>query len=318
MARNFPIFSVKTDTKDITGLIKPRLVSLTLNDRSGVHADSMEMTVADDGQVPWPEEGSGLEVAIGYEGQPHRGRKRFAIDQVEHSGPPARFSLSATAADFTGGARAPREASYSQVSFGELVNQLAGRHGYEAKVEPFWLAAVTLQQVDQAGRSDLGLIHELAASHGAVFKPVDGLWWVRSFDMVSFPVAILGPTDVNTWRGHFSSRRVNQSVVAAYQDYDQAERVRITVGKGEPQKVLDETFPDEATARAKAEAELARSKREARGLSLSLPGRPELASQSVIALNGFGGKLDDQWRLKSVTHTLDKRGYKARVECEGV
>lgn len=261
-----------------------------------------------------------MEVTIGYEGAVERKANRFAVDQIAYSINPPTLTVSATSADFSGSARAPREASYSVIGFADLVEQLAGRHGYSAKVEPASLGQVTLTHVDQAGQSDLALVSELAEEHGAVFKPVDGVWWVRSYDAVSAdPVMTLRPEDVSGGRAHFRSRRRYQSVVAHYQDFDQARRVPVTAGSGEPRKILDRTFPDEATARANAEAELGRARRESRELTLDMPGMPEMASQTVIALEGFRDRVDDAWLVTSVSHVFTKRrGYTCRVECEGI
>ncbi|MFP4182780.1 MAG: phage late control D family protein [Thiohalospira sp.] len=261
-----------------------------------------------------------MKVRIGYEGREPRQANSFSIDQIEYTFNPPTLTVSATSADFTGSARAPREASYSVIAFSDLVEQLAARHGYSAKVEPASLAQVTLTHVDQAGQSDLALISELAEEHGAVFKPVDGVWWVRSYDAVSAdPVLTLRPEDVSGGRAHFQARSRNGTVVAHYQDFDQAKRVPVEAGSGEPRKVLDRTFPDEATARANAEAELGRSRRRARKLTLDMPGRPDIASQTVIALEGFRDQVDDNWLVTSVSHVITKkRGYTCRVECEGI
>lgn len=317
MSGNFPYYKVYSRGKEITPLIRGALVELRLEDRSGVHADALELELADAGELSWPSEGVEMGVEFGVSGV-KREHQRFAIDQAEHAGPPARFTVSATAADFTSQARAPRERSWSVKPFGELVTEIAGEYGYGAKVQPESLASVTLQHVDQAGQSDLALIHQIAEEHGAVFKPVDRIWWVRSYDALGEPVATIRPGDVSTWRAHFVPRRRYASVAAAYQDYDQAERVQVVVGDGEPQKVMDKTFADEATARTNARAALGRSEREARQLTLRMPGRPDLASQQVIALDGFRDRVDGRWLITQVTHTINKRGYSCRVQCEGV
>jgi hypothetical protein len=49
-----------------------------------------------------------------------------------------------------------------------------------------------------------------------------------------------------------------------------------------------------------------------------MPGRPDLVSQQVIRLEGFRERVDDAWLITEVVHTINKRGYSCRVECEGV
>ena len=314
-----PVFGLRTDTKDITGILEPHLIEMRLHDRSGAHADSLELELADNGALPLPEEGAVLHASIGYQSLPEaRKRQQFMIDQIEHSGPPAALELSATTADFTSQARAPRERSFPGITIGELVERIAGEHGYKAMVQPQSLANVHLWHVDQAGQSDLALIYQIAREYGAVFKPVDGVWWVRSYDEIGEPAATIRPSDVTSWRAHFIARNQYRSVVAHYQDYDLARRVPVQVGDGEPRLVLDRTFLNADTAHANAASAFGRARRESRRLSLRMPGRPDLSSQSVIRLEGFRDRVDDDWLITSVTHTINKRGYTCRVECEGV
>lgn len=278
----------------------------------------MELELADDGVLGMPEAGKRLEVAVGYQGEVPRRRRHFSIDQVEHAGPPARIQLSATAADFTSQARAPRERSHGSLTLGELIEKLAGEHGYEARVIPEELGRVRLRHVDQAGQSDLALAWEVARAHDAVFKPIDGIWMVRSYEALGEPTATIRPADVSTWRAHFLARAGYASVKAHYHDFDTAQRVPVVVGDGEPQLVLDATFVDEEVARWQAQAAKGRARRESRRLSLRMPGRPDLVSQQVIRLEGFRERVDDAWLITEVVHTINKRGYSCRVECEGV
>ncbi|MCC5811214.1 MAG: hypothetical protein JJU06_12665 [Ectothiorhodospiraceae bacterium] len=317
---NKPFYSIEMRGEDVTAVIRGHLAELRLNDRSGSHADSLELELADDPRrVSWPEMGAELAVEFGYEGGSiKRKHGRFAIDQVEHAGPPSRLVVSATTADFTSQARAPRERSHGSLTLGELIEKLASEHGYEARVVPEELARVRLHHVDQAGQSDLALAWEVARAHDAVFKPVDGLWWVRSYEALGEPTATIRPADVSTWRAHFLARAGYASVKAHYHDFDTAQRVPVVVGEGEPQLVLDTTFVDAEVARWQAQAAMGRARRESRRLSLRMPGRPDLVSQQVIRLEGFRERVDDAWLITEVVHTINKRGYSCRVECEGV
>jgi hypothetical protein len=317
-ARHDPVWFLKTETKDITDIMKAHLVELRLHDRSGAHSDSLEMEIADDGSLPMPEMGKKLEVGLGYAGVGIRRRHTFRVDQFEHAGPPARFQFSATTMDFTSQAMAPRERSHGSLTLGELIEKLAGEHGYQAEVVPDDLARVRLRHVDQAGQSDLALAWEVCREHDAVCKPADNKWWVRSYEALGEPTATIRPADVSTWRAHFLARAGYASVKAHYHDFDTAQRVPVVVGDGEPQLVLDATFVDEEVARWQAQAAKGRARRESRRLSLRMPGRPDLVSQQVIRLEGFRERVDDAWLITEVVHTINKRGYSCRVECEGV
>lgn len=318
MNKHAPVFKVRTPSQDITGHLDRNLAEMRFSDRSGVHADSFDIELTDDGSFSLPVEGSRLTASIGYQGGVPRVRSELFVDQIESSGPPARVLLSATSADFSSDMRSPREKAWRNVTLQEVLAEIAGRHDFDWIIRPQKLAEVFLFQVDQAGRSDLELLHDLAKDYGAVFKPIDGKLFMRSYDEIGDPVATIRPEDVSTWRAHFKARSVYSSVVAVYQDFDLARRIQVQAGEGQPQKMMEKTFVDEPTARANARAKLAEQRRGARSLTLRMPGRPDLASQQVIALDGFRERLNDRWLITEVVHTINKRGYSCRVECEGI
>lgn len=319
-----PFFSLVTPVENITAAIQSHLAELRLCDRSGEHADSLELELTDDGKTfPMPWEGKRLDVLIGYQGGAERKRNHFIVDQVEHVGPPGRIRLSATTADFTSQARAPRERTHRNrpgdpLTMERLINDLASEHGFEARVVPEELARVNLRYIDQAGQSDLALAWEVARAHDAIFKPVDGIWFVRSYESLGEPTATIRPAEVSSWRAHFVARTGYASVKAHYHNFDTAQRVPVVVGEGEPQLVMDATYADEQVATWQATAAMGRARRESRRLSLRMPGRPDLHSLQVIQLEGFRERVDDTWLVTEVVHTINKRGYSCRVECTGV
>jgi len=322
-----PYFRVSADGEDFTSLIEKNLIELRLEDRSGDYSDALELELADDGRFSFPREGAEVDVELGYEdARPRRG-VRYAIDQIAHEGPPGVLKLSATSANFTSQARAPRERSFDAKledgtprTFRMLMDEIASEHGYSTFYLPVTLGDIELPHTDQAGVSDLGLAAETAELYGAMFKPVDGKWVFMHYDALAgqAPAAVIRPADVSRWRAHFVARRRYQSVVAFWHDFEHAERTKAVAGEGLPQKVLNRTFVNADTAQAAADSALAKGQCQARRLSLELPGRPELASQQLIRLAGFRERVDDVWLVRRVTHVLNKRGYRCRVECEGV
>lgn len=322
--QRFPYFNVKSGQgKDITEIVEKHLIELRLNDRVGDTADSFELELADDDALPIPRHGNLLKVAVGYRDGTTRNRVQFKVDQIAHSGPPKTIIVSGTSADFTSQARAPRERTHRDrpgepLTMLRLITELAAEHGQQARVVPDELARIDLRYIDQAGQSDLSLAWEVARSHDAMFKPVDGIWFVRSYEAIGEPTLTIRPGDVSSHRAHFIARSQYQSVRAHYHNFDTAQRVPVIVGDGEPQLLLDETFPDEDVARWQAVAALGRARRESRRLTLEMPGRPDMYSQQVIRLEGFRERVDDTWLVTEVTHTINKRGYRSRVTCIGV
>lgn len=304
---------------DITAALAPYIRSVEINDLAGGRVDSVTLELGDDASLALPRAGNVLNVSIGYRGEASaRKRVRCAVDQFAHQGPPASIRLSATAVDFSSAARAPKERTHEPQTLGALLNTLCAPHGYAPVIRPPSLGALMLPLVDQAGQSDLALADELARTYGAIFKPVDGKWAILGYGVLGAPALTLRPEDVTSWRAHFIARRRYAAVTAYWHDYDAAKRTPVTAGGGEPVQVLHKTYADEATALAHAQAALAKGAREARQLQLTLPGRPDLATHTVLALAGFRAEVDDNWLVTRVSHTLDKGGYRCRVEAEGL
>ncbi|MEQ9132640.1 MAG: hypothetical protein RJQ08_08365 [Salinisphaeraceae bacterium] len=291
---------------------------LEIADLAGGRVDSFKMELSDDGSIVLPPAGTELNIYLGYrEVRPvHRGL--FAVDQVAHSGPPSTLTYSATGVDFIASARAPKERTHEPQTLATLLDKLASPHGYTPVVRPSSLGRLELPLIDQAGQSDLALADELARTYGGIFKPVDGVWAILGYGVLGEPALTLRPQDVSTWRAHFMPRREFQAVTAHYHDYGAAERTPVTAGEGEPVKVLNRTYETADVALAHAKSTLARGRRKARSLTLTLPGRPDLATHTVLGLDGFRERVDNRWLITQVTHTLDKRGYRCRVEAEGL
>ncbi|WP_171909831.1 phage late control D family protein [Aquisalimonas asiatica] len=313
---------------DLTKHIADALIELRLEDRAGYESDALEIEVADNQDWTWPREGALLRLrALGYDGETlvePASSSRFAIDQIEHAGPPARLHFSATSADFTSQMREGRDRSHPNMTLGELIERLAAEHGYDFGIYPADLGETHLGFVDQSGQSDLALAHQVAAEYGTLFKVIDGKWVVISYDATEgpdgepIPVTELTPADVSTWRAHFMTKKKVGSVVATYQDYDLARRIPVTVGEGEPVRTLSRVFLDEATAQANARSTLHRAWRESRRLTINLPGNPSLASRQRLRLSGFRDGVNGDWLITQVSHVVNKRGYRCRVEAEGL
>lgn len=78
---------------------------------------------------------------------------------------------------------------------------------------------------------------------------------------------------------------------------------------------LRKTYTDAESAKTAAAAKLAALGRGTAQLSLSLPGRTELAAESPMTLAGFGDGIDGEWIIASVEHRIDSNGY--QTSCEG-
>ncbi len=324
MNQQRPFLKITKDSAGVTSTLKDDYVQeARLEDLSGEQSDALELELLLPPGAEWPEFGEEFECKIGYAGDDDEPLKyvqrgRYTVDQMALEGPPNLLRVSATSANFSSAVRAPKERSFNQRTLFSIVEEIAGEHDFDVHFEPASLGEVLVDHVDQTGESDLQFVHDLAETYGAMFKPVDGKWVMVSYERPTEAVAVIRPEDVSRFRTHHISRRVYRSVKAFYQDLEKANRVAVVVGDGEPQLVLPTPTVRQETAEAKARAALIKSRRESRQASITMPGRPDLGSQEVVELRGFGGLADDLWRIKSNVHKQNKRGYTSRLELEGV
>lgn len=84
-----PDYMLMLDSRDITGNISDRLMSMTLTDNRGFEADQLDIELNDaDGQVGLPVRGAVLTVYIGWKGFALVCKGKFTVDEVEHRGAP--------------------------------------------------------------------------------------------------------------------------------------------------------------------------------------------------------------------------------------
>lgn len=97
-----PRFLVTVNKGDITEAIRPRLISLTVTDDTGMESDTLEIQLSDhDDRNPLalPPTGAEAQVHLGY-GDDLQDVGTFVIDEVTMHGPPCVMTLRGRAAVF--------------------------------------------------------------------------------------------------------------------------------------------------------------------------------------------------------------------------
>ena len=261
-------------------------------------------------------------VELGYEATGRVSMGRYAVDEVEMSGPPRTLIVRATAADMRSGAKQRKTRSWDQVTIGDLVATIARDHGLEARVAS-GLAGITLPHVDQTDESDLHLLTRLGEKYDAAARPAGGrLVFTRRGAGMSATRGAVTAVKINReaagdWRVVFDDRRRYGAVKAYWYDKAMAQRTEVTAGSGEPVYALRDDQVDETTARYAAQARLDALNRGAVTLSLSLrPGIPTVSAEGALTLTGFREGVDGRWIVTSVVHEIEAGGYATQVEAE--
>lgn len=161
-----PQFMLTLNSKDITGNISDRLITLSMTDNRGFEADQLDIELDDsDGLVELPVRGAVLSLYLGWKGFALVGKGDFTVDEVEHRGAPDTVTLRARSADFRGTLNSRREESWHDTTLGAVVDAIASRNKLTARVATS-LAQIPIAHIDQSQESDAVFLTRLAERNG--------------------------------------------------------------------------------------------------------------------------------------------------------
>jgi len=69
-------------------------------------------------------------------------------------------------------------------------------------------------------------------------------------------------------------------------------------------------------AKAAANAKKGELDRSTRTLSMTIMGKTAIAAEKMIVVKGVRSRIDDTWRVKTATHTINNSGYRTQIEAE--
>lgn len=325
-----PAFRVIANSRDITAQIRDRFKSLRLVDETGETSDTVEITLADHdpaNPIAIPPTGAELEIFLGYDDQARR-MGLFVCDEIELAGYPSELVIRARAA--------PQEQSKAGMTdlqtqktrswkrgttIGAMVRRMAGEHRMRPSVSPA-LASIALPHTDQSHESDINLLTRLARRYDAIAKPAGGaLVFAKRGDGAAASGAELArvtltPRDGNDYRVTIASRESAGTAIAYYRDTRRAQRREVKVGEGEPVVRLRMAYADAVSAENAARAEQRKRARRERTLWFAFPGRPDVAAESVVTMQGFRDGVDGEWLVARAEHYIGPMGYRCTIECE--
>lgn len=317
-----PDFRIIANGGDVTATIRDRLVELEVIDEDGDNADRVRIVVDDrDDLVAAPEKDAILQVWLGYREAGLSLIGQYAVDGAGGEGPTRLLYITATAADMKGGIRAPRTRAWEDKSLSDIAGTIAGEAGLRPVVSPA-IADVRWPYLAQTAESDLHFLRRLAATLDATAKPAGGTLLVarRGDDMTAagdpMPVGALTLLDLDTWRWDEDSREKVGQVEAEWTELSSGKRQKVVAGDGKPSTRLRHVYGSNDEARRAAEAELRRRANGEITFSAELARfAPEVIAGARMTLAGVSRKVDGQWDLTRVTHTLS-RGLRTAIEAK--
>ncbi|MCA0208142.1 MAG: phage late control D family protein [Proteobacteria bacterium] len=317
------------DGTDLSDKVNPRLISLTLTEKRGEEADSLEITLHNhDGQLAPPRKGAMLQLAMGWEkgtdvtvGMVAKGR--FKVDEVERSGPPDIVSIRARAADLAGSYRERRRKIWKDTTLGAILTEIAGRNSLNPRIHPD-LASKPIEAIEQSAKSDMAFVRDLGRRYDAVATPKGGalvfmpIGATTTAGGASLPSSAITKAKGWAWRFAATARDEYDGAQAQYRDLDGGKNQTVTAGGGKRKK-LRRVYANKADAEAAAQGEASKRKRGAYTFEYDLAyGDPALIPNARVTLSGWDSEIDGiSWLVDEATHSLDgSGGLKTSIKLE--
>ncbi|MGO8269283.1 phage late control D family protein [Rhizobium ruizarguesonis] len=212
-----PFVQILASGNDLAAGLGDRLLSVECHDEAEDKSDRVAITIDDRprfgdlGVVSMPGIGMTVEIVMGYQDGAAASRGTFLIDELGVSSPARQLVVTGRAANMTKSYRTPRTQSYHQMTVGEIMQEIAGRNGYAARVDAK-LSGIVVRHIDQHNESDMAFATRLAAMHDAVAKPVAGRLVAakrgtgNSVTGATLPVVVLTESMCESWDFKYSAR----------------------------------------------------------------------------------------------------------------
>lgn len=317
-----PDFSIVADGQDITGLIKDRLLSLSVTDEAGFKSDAVEITLDDrGGEIELPTPGANLIVSLGYSEQFLVPMGIYTSDEVTMRGLPARMTIRGKSANMGGSIKEQKTRSWDKKKLGEIVQTIAAEHGLEPQVAEAY-RDFFYEHLDQTDESDINFLTRLGKEHDAIVSVKgEALLFMGKGEGKTASGAALAQRYIyrdgkTTYSATLANRENFKAVEAFWHDHQAGERKKVTEGEGSPVKRLRHSFPNESEAKRAAKAKLDEMKRGNDTFTVTMPGDPLVMAEGQIVAVGFRSGIDGTWSVKGVKHSLTSAGYRTTIRCE--
>ncbi len=326
-----PFYRITADGQDISSVIRPVLVQMTITDGVGRDSDYVRIQVDDQlGSIRPPRKGAVLSVVGGYVGGEVRNFGLFTVDQVSLSGWPQAMSISARSLDALSEAKQGRDKSYPKKdypTYGDIYSELAGRMGLGLAI------AATIKsktnefegqfgEADRAFASRLGdkLNAHVSVKMGRLIVVERGAGQGAGGGALP-PILVTRPGNLMTYNVSTFNGPKHQKVRAIWFDRAEGKDREVTVNASAigPEFLLRDNFQDEGDARKAAEAKAEELKRGEGSASFTIAGTPSARAEAHVIVSGVRSLVDGVWRATTVNHMFrSTSSYDTSLSCEAL
>ncbi len=317
--RTHPFIVVKVGEKPVHEVFYQRLLTATITDNAGNEADTFEAEFDDSGNdLEIPSSNSALHVTFGYQDSIRAFMGRFVVETVISCGGSDGEILRLCGKSASMCAEIKEQASehFDHKTIAEIVEALAKRHGYQAKVSPQFTKQ-TLPYVVRTDQSAVDFLTRLADRMRARFLIKDHKFLFLSGD--NLPLQTIHQHECSHWEFTLEPRTQYGIIEASYFDRAKGQQCQVKhqTGFTGPIRRLRSCYPSQEEAQAAAASESDRLCRAVGSGSLTLAGYPEIMAGQPLLLQGFRGEINGPWKAATVTHRYEKQsGYITEITFE--
>lgn len=317
----------------LSDLANKRVLSISVTDEMGTKSDKVQIRLDDrDYALETPQKGQKIEVFLGYEETGIKSLGTYELDEIKF------LETQACTMEISGNAqehvaedsiKSTTEQPWDEKKLGEIFTEIAQRHGYTPDIHPD-IASIYYDHLDQSIESDINFATRIAERHDAFVKIQDGKLIVKPRDKLEGLVYIqkgskkqvstssLVVTIPCSITATASSRTEYDKVSATYYDVDSGEQKTESVGDGQREHKIRQQYETQDKAQAAAESKKTQLDRGKGGIdNLTCPGDPNVRAGMRLLLVGFRPDICGvEWKISSVTHTMDNGGYKLSLKAE--
>jgi phage protein D len=166
-----PVFKIIYDGKDITADVTDHVLSISYTDNDEKEADEIEITLEDVDALwrnSWyPQKGSTLKVAIGYDDGITVDCGTFDIDEITLSGPPDVIAIRGIAAGFKKSMRTKKSKAFENQTLRQIAESIARDNSLTLVGT---IANIKFARVTQDREKDLSFLARIASEYGYLFS----------------------------------------------------------------------------------------------------------------------------------------------------
>lgn len=309
-------FIVMVAGTNITSVLAPVLISLTVSDKVGTHSDTASLQIDDtDGRIILPQLGAPVVVALGWEDEGMRPVFTGTVDEVRSSGSRSGRILNITAkgVDTTAKPKEPQQRHFDDSSVEDILRDAGKTAGItRVEVDPD-LAGIKRAYFEMRDESFIHAGERLAREIGGNFR-IQGSTAYLSKRGGGYTATVIAAWGKNLlgWdiapalaRAQFGSVRARwyDPKQAKWQDTEEQTSLAVTARH-------DHRYPkaDEGEATQQTGSDKATSERDAGEGTVTIEGDTSAIPDGLCIVTGARPGVDGAYSIETVTHNYSRGG----------